>query len=143
MWKALRKGGAAIVSTWIDEAGTGDTTDFTELWSRIESEIRMADRLVLYVEPGDFPLKGALVEVGMALARGKQVMVVAPGVVIDPRDFKPLGSWVGHPNVSLCDSLALAFGPAAPEAQLFFREKPAMASEVLGPEWFPSSTQHG
>lgn len=110
MWKALRKSGASIVSTWIDEADAGVTSDFSELWYRIECEIRSADRLVLYVEIGDFPLKGALVEVGMALAMGKPVFIVAPNIDLDDRDFKPLGSWAKHPNVSFCDDIHLAVG---------------------------------
>lgn len=54
MWQKLRTGGFSITSTWIDEAGEGETEDFGELWERI------SDKLVLYAETDDFPLKGAL-----------------------------------------------------------------------------------
>lgn len=110
MWKALRDSGTSIVSTWIDEADAGATTDFSELWYRIECEIRSADRLVLYVENDDFPLKGALVEVGMALAMGKPVFIVAPGIELNNRDLKPLGSWAKHPNVTMCAHIEDAVG---------------------------------
>ena len=99
MWRKMRDLGARIVSSWIDEDGEGQTEDFSELWQRIENEIRSAERLVLYVEPDDFPLKGALIEVGMALAMGKPVFIAAPGVTLEPRSFRPLGSWAQHPQV--------------------------------------------
>jgi hypothetical protein len=108
MWRELRANGAMIVSTWIDEDGEGETGCYTELWSRIEQEIRAADRLVLYVEAEDFPLKGALIEVGMALAMGKPVFVVAPGVTLHPRSMRPLGSWAAHPGVSFVDTVPQA-----------------------------------
>ena len=58
MWRALREKGLVISSTWIDEAGEGETADFSELWARIEDEISMSDGLIMYVQEGDFPLKG-------------------------------------------------------------------------------------
>ncbi len=103
MWRQLRETGAPIISTWIDEAGAGETKDLSELWARIEAEIRRADRLVLYVEPEDFPLKGAFIEVGMALALGKPVYVVLPGVTLQPGNWSPLGSWARHPLVQFAD----------------------------------------
>lgn len=99
MWRLLRAAGAQIISSWIDEDGEGETACFTELWSRIEAEVKACDRLVLFAAPEDFPLKGALVEVGMALALGKPVIVVAPNVILDPRSRRPLGSWSSHPLV--------------------------------------------
>jgi hypothetical protein len=104
MWRNLRLRGLNITSSWIDEDGEGQTQSFEDLWLRIEAEVRSAVALALYVEPGDFPLKGALVEVGMALAFGKPVLVFAPGVELNPRDCKPLGSWVKHPGVMLMRS---------------------------------------
>jgi hypothetical protein len=111
MWRSYRNVGAPIVSSWIDEAGEGETGDFGDLWLRIADEIGRSDVLVLYAEPDDFPLKGALVEVGMALGLDKFVFVVAPGVECHPRSLKPLGSWMRHPLVTRNDDLAsvLAF----------------------------------
>lgn len=108
MWRDLRAAGWPIVSTWIDEAGPGETPDLSELWQRIEAEVRQAHGLILHVEPDDFPLKGALIEVGMALALGKRVGVYAPGVELEPRSMRPLGSWATHPMVSICETLAAA-----------------------------------
>lgn len=99
MWRRLRGEGWPIVSTWIDEAGEGETGDFGELWARIAREVTGAAGLVLYAEPGDLPLKGALVEVGMALAAGLPVVAILPGVVLEPRSMRPVGSWLAHPNV--------------------------------------------
>ena len=105
MWRSFRDAGAPIVSTWIDEAGEGETECNGELWQRIEREVTNAARLVLYVEPDDFPLKGALVEVGMAIAAGIPVIVVAPGIELHPHTMRPLGSWSKHPLVSFSDDV--------------------------------------
>ncbi|PTT42980.1 hypothetical protein DBR23_02320 [Acidovorax sp. HMWF018] len=105
-WRALRAAGWPIVSTWIDEAGPGETADLRELWARIIREISSARGLVLHVETDDFPLKGALIEVGAALSLGKRVGVYAPGVVLEDRSMRPLGSWAAHPLVRLCTTLA-------------------------------------
>jgi hypothetical protein len=86
MWQRLRKQGWNISSTWIDEAGEGETGSFSELWQRITDEIRRSAGVVLYVEPEDLPLKGAYIEIGMALGMGKPVAVVAT-----PATF---GRWV-------------------------------------------------
>lgn len=101
MWRDLREQGLPIISTWIDEAGEGETEDFGELWTRIEGEIRGAAGLILYAETGDFPLKGALIEVGIAIGMGRPVAVVLPGVEIEGRTMRPVGSWLEHPLVSV------------------------------------------
>jgi len=108
-WRRLRDiEGWQITSSWIDEAGTGESTDIGNLWSRVEGEIARSKLLILYVEMGDFPLKGALIEVGMAIATPIPICIVAPGVVLDPISFRPLGSWVRHPRISFCDTMAEA-----------------------------------
>lgn len=96
MWRSLRASGWQITSTWIDEAGEGETEDFGELWQRIMREIAAADALILYAEKDDFPLKGALVEVGIALGMKKPVFVCLPGVELQGRTFRPIGSWITH-----------------------------------------------
>lgn len=73
MWRKLRsEGGYNIISTWIYEAGVGETSDWVDLWSRCIAEASSADFLIVYSEPGDI-LKGAWVEVGAALSNGKPV----------------------------------------------------------------------
>lgn len=126
-WRQLRDAGWPIVSTWIDEAGEGETADLGELWTRIESEVRRSAGLLLYVESDDFPLKGALIEVGMALGMGRRVGVYAPGVSLEERSMRPLGSWARHPMVSMFDTLEAArdWVLAAPEG--------AARSQVAGP----------
>jgi len=101
MWRAYRAQGANIISSWIDEAGPGQTASFHELWVRIQDEIRRCDRLVFYVESlHDFPMKGVLVEVGMAFGLLKPVWIVlGKDVPVDGRTYRPLGSWVEHPCV--------------------------------------------
>ncbi|HEX2554191.1 MAG TPA: hypothetical protein VHL98_10845 [Microvirga sp.] len=74
-WRDLRSAGLPIISTWIDEAGKGETACFADLWRRCVSEAASADALIVYREPGEV-LKGAFVEVGAALASGKPVYAV-------------------------------------------------------------------
>lgn len=99
LWQDLRSRGANIISTWIDEAGEGETSSFSELWNRIQLEVAGCNRLVFYVEPDDFPMKGALIEVGMALSLNKNVWVLGKGIIIDGRTARPLGSWIYHSMV--------------------------------------------
>jgi nucleoside 2-deoxyribosyltransferase len=102
-WKALRDNhGFNIISTWIDEAGPGETKSMTELWLRIFKEVKECDGLILYLHSDDLPLKGALVEVGAAIALGKLVCVVCEiAPTMNPDDFfKQLGSWQEHPLVT-------------------------------------------
>lgn len=108
MWLALRERGFPIVSSWIDESGEGETECFGSLWERIESEIRNSDGMVLYAERQDFPLKGAFVEVGMALALDKRIYVVLD---FEPegRSFRPIGSWIAHRNVHRAPTVEAAF----------------------------------
>ena len=114
MWKKLRSQGWPINSSWIDEAGPEETKSFPELWERIRREVMAAIGVILYVEPGDFPLKGALIEVGMALGAGRRIAVVAPGMVVELPHVRPIGSWVRHPLVKLCDSLDEAYSWVSP-----------------------------
>ena len=76
-WRALRANGIPIISTWIDEAGEGETSDYADLWCRCISESKNAAALILYVEEGDV-LKGAYVEMGAAVGAGVPVFAVGP-----------------------------------------------------------------
>lgn len=94
MWRVLREKGWPINSTWIDESGEGQTGDWADLWSRCVTEAATADALLVYARSGDV-LKGALVEVGAALAAGKPVHVV------DPESTLAAHSWTRHPLVTV------------------------------------------
>lgn len=108
MWRQLRASGVNVTASWIDEDGPKMSRDLGDFWVRIVAEIARSERLILYVEPEDFPLKGAFIEVGMALANDIPVFVVSPGVRIDYRTCRPLGSWILHPRVALVETLAHA-----------------------------------
>lgn len=75
MWKSYRERGWPINSTWIDEAGAGESGDLADLWRRCTSEAASANVLVIYREPEDV-LKGAWVELGAALVKGVPVFAV-------------------------------------------------------------------
>jgi hypothetical protein len=100
MWKQLRSEGFNIVSSWIDEAEPGATADLGELWQRIHLEVARADGLVLYAEAEDFPLKGAFIEVGIALGLGRPIHVVCADFEPQAPSYRPVGSWIMHPNVA-------------------------------------------
>lgn len=113
MWRKMRQDlkphGVRITSTWIDEDGPGETADFPNLWERIRTEVMMSDRLIVYLEPDDFPVRGVLIEVGIALAFRVPVVIVAPNVQMEGRSMRPLGSWVMHPLVSFQPNMTEAF----------------------------------
>ena len=75
MWRDLRKRGLPVISTWIDEAGVGETKSWEDLWGRCISEASSATGLILYGEPKEI-LKGAIAEVGAALCTGVPVAIV-------------------------------------------------------------------
>jgi hypothetical protein len=113
MWQRLRAEGLNINSTWIDEAGPGQAKSARKLWQRIENEIRASCGLILYAEKPDFPLKGALVEVGMALGMGKRVKVVLDkdtlDMVLSSCTNRPVGSWIMHPKVGVHNTVQFAY----------------------------------
>jgi len=75
-WQKLRASGVNIISTWIDEAGKGQTFDVAELASRCINEIKKCDALILLVY-ADETVQGALIEVGVAMAYNKPIYCVA------------------------------------------------------------------
>ena len=110
-----RRLGAKIISTWIDEWRPGQTSDMRELWVRIQQEIENSTDLVLYVPFSDSPWKGAFVEVGMAIALQKPIIVTfnfdaSHKQEVSPEAHKIVGSWLSHPSVHICSTLKLALG---------------------------------
>lgn len=77
LWRSYRSLGYNVISTWIDEAGEGESKSLVDLAIRCINEAGTADALILYCEEGE-KLKGALLEAGAALARGVPVYYVGP-----------------------------------------------------------------
>jgi hypothetical protein len=75
LWRRARAAGAPIISTWIDEAGPGESADLRDLARRCIFEARECSILIVFGQKGDV-LKGALMEVGAALAGNVPVFVV-------------------------------------------------------------------
>jgi nucleoside 2-deoxyribosyltransferase len=67
-----------------------------KFWLEDEEDIETADFVVVYGEAGEH-LRGALVEAGIAIAFGKQVIVVG--------EHQDYGTWQWHPNVLRMSSL--------------------------------------
>ena len=100
MWQGKRlewgRRGITISSTWIDEAGPGES-DMTQLWPRIVREVRDSHFLIACHEEGD-AWKGAYAEIGMALMIGIPIYFVG----------RPQGTLHLHPAVSDVESVDAA-----------------------------------
>lgn len=108
MWRLLRENGAPIISTWIDEAEPGQTVSQAELWVRVHREIEACDRLVAFASPRDAAMTGALVEIGIALALGKPVVLVG-----NHRQWDKRCGFPAHPSVRRVHDFTKAFGGQA------------------------------
>jgi hypothetical protein len=113
-WRELRDSGYPILSTWIDEAGPGQTTDYSDLMHRCVAEAATAAALIVYAEGDDvLGWKGVWFEMGAACASDVPVFFVGT------HDFP---SALRHPSVFCCesfeDALALALAKARRAARL-------------------------
>jgi len=75
MWRKLRGKGLPVISTWIDEAGEGESASYKDLAERCLREVASADMLILFCKQGDI-LKGAMIEAGASLASNIPVYCV-------------------------------------------------------------------
>lgn len=105
-WRQLREQGLRITSSWIDETSPAC---MGVLWQTIEQEIAASAGVLLYAETDDFPLRGALIECGLALGMGKPVALVLPGVDVDLSSYRPIGSWIAHPRVQRFEGVKEAY----------------------------------
>lgn len=103
-WQILRMFGYVVTSTWIDEAGEGQTLNYSELAERCIRDIEASDFLILYCEQGEF-LKGALIEVGAALALKQHVFCIGSCDSIS-RVFKEHPLW--HECETISDAISAA-----------------------------------
>jgi hypothetical protein len=104
-WIALRNQGAPFISTWIFEAGEGQSKSKADLWQRCIREASRAHALIAYREPGEI-FKGAFIEIGAALASGKPVFLVG----------KYEETFIHHPLVTSCKTMEEAFTLAGRES---------------------------
>jgi hypothetical protein len=93
--------GLELLSTWVhgDLLAPDCDKDCIDLWQRCLNESASADVLILYREPGE-QLKGALVELGAALAAGRAIITVG--------DFEGAGSWPALPQIRHAKSMDAA-----------------------------------
>lgn len=86
-----------INSRWIDVADryTADPQglDYTLLWTHCIEDVINCDVLICYVDRGE-TLKGALIEVGVALASNKRIVLLG-----NREDYLNNGTWLNHPGV--------------------------------------------
>jgi hypothetical protein len=93
-WRHMRTTGWPIISTWIDEAGVGETLSYPDLWDRCIGEASHAAVCLLYIAEGE-TMKGGLIEAGAALASGVPVIVCGepPGTFRHHRLVSVLATW--------------------------------------------------
>jgi hypothetical protein len=90
-----------VTSTWIDEAGEGQTADYSELAQRCLKEVAESDFILLYCAENEI-LKGALIEVGAALALGKEIRCVGDSFSLSRVFFRhPLWKWFPSVDAAL------------------------------------------
>jgi hypothetical protein len=125
LWRQMRdEQGIPIIGTWIDEAGAGETSDFADRWRRCIAESSSCDLFILFVEPDDH-IKGALVELGVALHAERSVAIVGDCPSVP-------ASLMHHPNITRYASVEEALAhPATRHAT----ERPSARS------WPPPSKQ--
>lgn len=128
IWRGLREQGWRITSTWIDEAEVGATKSWPDLWHRCVTEASECDALILLAQDG---LKGGLVEVGAALAKGRRVFVVRRNAADTRAVTEMVGSWTNHPRVIICDGLHDALAHIS-NLWLGFRGATRNAADIVG-----------
>lgn len=97
-WRRLRASGHRIIATWIDEAEKGQSADYADIAQRCIAEAAAADVTILYCQPGEI-LKGALMEVGAALAAGKEVRCIGYCESIS-RVFQEHPQWIEYTSLA-------------------------------------------
>lgn len=95
MWRAigLSRPGVMFTARWLKHMLLGQPEDpalAVEFWQEDITDVVAADAVLIYAEPQD-QLRGALVEVGAALAVG------VPVITAGESDF--FGTWQYHPGV--------------------------------------------
>lgn len=117
-WRAYREAGFPVISTWIDEAGEGESKSFTDLWLRIVREASQCACLIIYREPGEV-WTGALVEVGCALGAGRLVLGCGDWDDVKPNTFHnhPLFQFVPNVNIAFATGMRAAAKFAAIDAR--------------------------
>jgi nucleoside 2-deoxyribosyltransferase len=80
-----------VVSRWPYLLGSVPETSEKGIWINDFADIDHADCVIVYGKEGD-QLRGALVEAGYAIAKGKRVFVLG--------EHECFGTWKGHPLVT-------------------------------------------
>ena len=118
-----------VSSTWIFEAGEGETSDFNDLWLRCIAEASNSKALVAYHEEGEI-LKGAWMEMGAAMACGVPVHAVGfEGYTIGKSNL------ITH-HATMKDAVAAALKEprrsalSQPEAQAAFVERTPLRDSI-------------
>ena len=111
-WLKLRGAGVPIISSWIDQWQVGATDDWQQLWLACIREAIVAKALIVYREKEEL-LKGALIEVGAALAYDNPVYAIGCDDL----------SFINHPMVYRCATLDDALNEVRAIPSIVWRDK--------------------
>jgi hypothetical protein len=94
-WKLLQKRGVLFNCAWLNITEEHlNSAAYEKLWDCIIADVKNCAALILYVEKDDV-LKGALIEVGVALACGIPIYVIGEAP----------GTWIHSARVVQCISI--------------------------------------
>lgn len=96
--------GMPIISTWIHGVEL-PPSECSAMWDRYRGEVAACDGFVLYAEPDD-QLKGCMLELGMAFALARPIVIVWTGSIEDLAS--KVGTIVHHESVKVAPSIGEA-----------------------------------
>lgn len=94
--------------------------DFRDLWLECKEDIVSADVVLVYAEDGDV-LKGALVEVGIAIANGIPVIIVT-----SEANRSAYGTWIYLDGVEWTNTLEDAINMIGNRTKKSIRKSPSL-----------------
>ncbi len=122
----LTADGARLVDSITDDYLEWRAERFSDSWCLTTTSILRSDRVVVLIEPDRFPLKTALIELGIAIAYRKPIVVFAPGAALDATLKRRIGSLAAHPLVSFTSDVRDAFGlPRRTQAETIAADAPS------------------
>lgn len=98
-WRRNIPSNVQINARWLDVYDVTGDAGCAELWQTIVEDVRDCDALIVLRADGDEQLKGAYIEIGIALALGKPILAVG----LDDHTFSK------HPLVTCVGSVPDAF----------------------------------
>lgn len=133
MWQLLRRDrGVPINSSWIYDPTQFDLMNrnqCSKAWAKYVKEVREASCVLAYTTDGDKPLKGGLIEIGIAIGLGKLIFLVAESKDFSTDWMHNLGTWIHHDAVVKCFNLQDGIDLASQYDRHIFSHNPPLMRE--------------